>query len=324
MFNLNDVKESYKRIRPHIIKTNLNPSLYLESEDKNYFLKLENMQIPRSFKIRGAVSKITSLTEEEKSRGVVAVSSGNHGAAVSYAGKLLGVDKVQVIVPTTTPQSKVDYIEYFGGKVIQVGLNYDEASAYAKEYIKEHNMVFVDACYNDPLIYAGQGTVAIEVLDQCPDIDTIIVPIGGGGLSTGVAVAAKGLKPDIRVIGVQTAACPAMIKSLDDHKYYEFYPSESSICDALIGGVGKLAYEMADGLYDDLIQVSEAYIRKGVEHLLIKEKVVAEPASAICVGAVLQNRERIGGKKIGLVITGGNLSENLMKEILMEGEVYEK
>lgn len=318
MLNILDVQQAYERIKPYIEKTKLTPSIYLGDESQKFYLKLENTQIPRSFKIRGAISKITSLSDEEKSRGVVAVSSGNHGAAVSYAGGILGVDRVEVIVPETTPESKVEYIEYFGGKVIKHGGNYDDASTFAKSYIKSNNMVLVDACYDDLAVYAGQGTVALEILDQLPEIDTIVVPIGGGGLATGVAVTAKAIKPSIRIIGVQTAACPAMVKSLEDNVFYEVYPSEESICDALIGGVGKLAYEMADGLYDDIIVVSEKNIRKGVAHLMKKEKVIAEPASAICVGAVIQDKERIGGGRIGLVITGGNLSEALMKEILQE------
>lgn len=318
MLTIINVQEAYERIKPYIEKTKLTPSIYLGDENQKFFLKLENTQIPRSFKIRGAVSKITSLSNEEKKRGLVAVSSGNHGAAVSYAGGLLGVERVEVIVPETTPESKVEYIEYFGGTVIKYGENYDEASTFAKEYIKENNMIFVDACYDDVAVYAGQGTVAIELLEQLPAIDTIVVPIGGGGLATGVAVTAKYMKPSIRIIGVQTEACPAMVKSLEDKVFYEVYSSEESICDALIGGVGKLAYDMAEGLYDDIIVVSEANIRKGVAHLMKKEKVIAEPASAICVGAVLQDRERIGEGSIALVITGGNLSETLMKEILLE------
>ncbi len=318
MFEFDDVQRAYDRIKPFIIRTNFNPSIYLESGQQKYYLKLENMQLPRSFKLRGAVSKITSLTNEEKRRGIVAVSSGNHGAAVSYAGSILGIDKVEVIVPETTPQSKIDYIEYFGGTVIKKGLNYDQSSSFAKEYIKNNNMIFVDACYNDAIVYAGQGTVVIEMLEQHPEIDTIVVPIGGGGLSTGVAIAAKQLKPTIRIIGVQTEACPAMIKSLEDNTYYEFFESTDSICDALIGGVGKLAFDMAKDLYDDILIVTEANIRRGISHLMKKEKIIAEPASAICVGAVIQDRKRIGGEHIGLIITGGNLSEELMKEILLE------
>ena len=148
------------------------------------------MQRAKSFKIRGAMNKMLTLTEEEKQKGVATISSGNHGSSVSYAASLLGISNAKVIVPETTPKSKVDKIKYFGADVMLMGSNYDEAHALGMKFIEEKGMTYIDAYYDDPKIYGGQGTIAIEILEQNPDIDTIVVPIGGGGLSTGIAVAA--------------------------------------------------------------------------------------------------------------------------------------
>lgn len=174
-----------------------------------------------------------TLTDEQRKKGVVAISSGNHGASVSYGAKLLGIEKAVVIVPETTPKAKTDKIEFYGGQVLRLGKNYDEADKLGTEYILEHDMTKIDAYYDDVKIYGGQGTVGVEILEQRPDIDTIVVPIGGGGLITGIAIAAKAIKPDIRIIGVQTEACPAMINALEDHVFYHEYPvTGDTVCDS--------------------------------------------------------------------------------------------
>ena len=244
-FTANEVHDAYERIKDYIYKTPLEESLYLGSGDQKYFFKLESAQTVKSFKIRGALNKMSTLTEEERQRGVATISSGNHGASVSYAAKLLGIKNAKVIVPETTPQAKVDKIEYYGADVMLMGNGYDEAHAMGMSYIEENGMTYIDPYYDDPKIYGGQGTIAIEILDQNPDIDTIVVPIGGGGLITGIAVAAKAIKPDIRMIGVQTEACPAMIRAYEDNVFYEEYPTTGdTVCDALVGGVGRLSYDI--------------------------------------------------------------------------------
>jgi threonine dehydratase len=316
MFNLNDVKEAHERIKKHINKTPLEKSIYLSDDEANYFFKLECLQSVKSFKLRGALSKITSLTLEEREKGIVAISSGNHGAAVSYVASLLKIENVEIIVPGNTPKSKTDKISFYGGKVKTVGDTFDDAYEYGIEYIKDNGKTFVDAYFDDPVVYAGQGTVGLEILEQNPEIDTILIPIGGGGLITGIGVAAKAIKPDIRIIGLQTEACPAMIKSFEDNKFYDTYPSDDSVCEALVGGIGKLAFEMAKDYIDDIIEIKEENIKKAVSHMIKKEKFVAEPSSAICTAAVMQERERIGGKNIALVITGGNIGEEVMMDIL--------
>lgn len=318
-FTAQEVYDAYERIKEYIYKTPLEESLYLGTDEQKYFFKLESTQTVKSFKIRGALNKMSTLTEEERQRGVATISSGNHGASVSYAAKLLGIKNAKVIVPETTPQAKVDKIKYYGADVMLMGSGYDEAHAMGMSYIEENGMTYIDAYYDDPKIYGGQGTIAVEILDQNPDIDTIVVPIGGGGLITGIAVAAKAIKPDVRIIGVQTEACPAMIRAYEDNVFYEEYPTTGdTICDALVGGVGKLSYDILKDYADDLIEVKEATIRKAVKHMIKEEKFIVEGASAATVAAVMDDRERIGGKNIALVMSGGNIDGDLMVRLLNE------
>ncbi|SCK00852.1 L-threonine dehydratase catabolic TdcB [uncultured Eubacterium sp.] len=318
-FTAQEVYDAYERIKEYIYKTPLEESLYLGTDEQKYFFKLESTQTVKSFKIRGALNKMSTLTEKERQQGVATISSGNHGASVSYAAKLLGIKNAKVIVPETTPQAKVDKIKYYGADVMLMGSGYDEAHAMGMSYIEENGMTYIDAYYDDPKIYGGQGTIAVEILSQNPDIDTIVVPIGGGGLITGIAVAAKAIKPDIRIIGVQTEACPAMIRAYEDNVFYEEYPTTGdTICDALVGGVGKLSYDILKDYADDLIEVKEATIRKAVKHMIKEEKFIVEGASAATVAAVMDDRERIGGKNIALVMSGGNIDGDLMVRLLNE------
>ena len=318
-FTAREVYDAYERIKNYIYKTPLEESLYLGTEEQKYFFKLESTQTVKSFKIRGALNKMSTLTEEERQRGVATISSGNHGASGSYAAKLLGIKNAKIIVPETTPQAKVDKIKYYGADVMLMGSGYDEAHAMGMSYIEENGMTYIDAYYDDPKIYGGQGTVAVEILDQNPDIDTIVVPIGGGGLITGIAVAAKAIKPDIRIIGVQTEACPAMIRAYEDNVFYDEYPTTGdTICDALVGGVGKLSYDILKDYVDDLIEVKEATIKKAVKHMIKEEKFIVEGASATTVAAVMDDRERVAGKNIALVMSGGNIDGDLMVKLLNE------
>ena len=315
-FDFNEVKAAYERIRPYVRKTLLEESFYLGDGKRRYFFKLESLQRAKSFKIRGALNKMLTLTAEEAAQGVATVSSGNHGSSVSYAASLLGIQNAKVIVPEGTPQSKIDRIRYFGAEVLQMGKSYDEAHRLGLDYIRRHGLTYIDAYYDDPKIYGGQGTIGIEILEQNPDIDTIVVPIGGG-LITGIAVAAKALKPDIRIVGVQTEKCPAMIKSYEDGVFYEEYPCEGdSICDALLGGVGALSYQMVKDCVDDLVAVSEDTVGRAVSFMAREEKFVVEAGSCTTVAAVMDLRERIGGRQIALVLSGGNIDRQMLASLL--------
>lgn len=318
-FNYEEIKNAYGRIQPYIRKTPLEASMYLGDQSREYFFKLESAQTVKSFKIRGALSKMTTLTSKEKENGVATISSGNHGASVSYGARLLGIENATIIVPQTTPQAKVDKIRYYDAEALLMGRNYDEAHVMGMDYIKQHGMTYIDAYYEDPKIYAGQGTIGLEIMEQNPLIDTIVVPIGGGGLITGIAVAVKTNNPHVRVIGVQTEACPAMIKALQDQIFYEEYPvSGETVCDALVGGVGKLSYQVLAGYVDDIIEVKEETIKKAIAHMAVREKFIVEGAGAAALAAVLDEPERVGGTRIAMVVSGGNIDSRLFCEILQQ------
>ena len=319
-FDYNEVKEAYERIKSYVRKTPLEESFYLGTEDQKVFFKLESFQRAKSFKIRGALNKMLTLSPEEIERGVATISSGNHGSSVSYAASLLGIKNAKVIVPETTPQSKVDKILYFGSEAMLMGKNYDEAHALGMKFIEDNGMTYIDAYYDDPKIYGGQGTIAIEILEQNPQIDTIVVPIGGGGLITGIAVAAKAIKPEIRIVGVQTENCPAMIKAYEDNVFYEEYPCEDSICDSLIGGIDALSYQMAKDYVDEFIAVSEETVGKAVSFMAKHEKYIVEAGSCVTVAALMDHRDRIGGNNVALVLSGGNIDGALLTELMNKYE----
>ncbi|SNR94635.1 threonine dehydratase [Anaerovirgula multivorans] len=317
MVTFEEVKKARERINQYIWRTPLDFSMHLSSGDRRVYLKLECQQKLKSFKIRGALSKLTSLTEEERRLGVMTVSSGNHGAGVSYGANLLKEIKATVFVPANTPEAKVEKIKYYGADIQLAGNSYDEAYKIGMEYAQKSKVTFIDSC-SDLEVIAGQGTIALEILEENPDIDTILVPIGGGGMITGIGLAAKSIKPSLRVIGLQTAACPAMVQSLEDKKCYIEFPSEESLCEALIGGVGEIPYHMAGNCIDDILLVEEEWIKRGMLQLMNKEKVIAEPSGAIGYGALMAAPELIQGRNIAVVISGGNLNPQLMQDIFIE------
>jgi threonine dehydratase len=314
-----DVVEARERIRQYIYNTPLEKSMHLSNKEHNVYLKLECQQRVKSFKIRGALSKLTSLTEQEKSKGIVTVSSGNHGAAVSYASGLLGIENATIFVPESTPKSKIRKIEYYGGHAKAVGKDYDETHDIAMNYLKEHDVTYVDPC-SDREVISGQGTMAMEILEQNPEIDTILVPVGGGGMITGISVAMRKIKPSVKIIGLQTEACPAMIASLQDEKFYEVYPIEQTICDALVGGVGEIPYHMAKQSIDDIWEIKEAMIAKAVPLMINHEKIIAEPSGVIGVAAMLQEIPLENAKNIAIIISGGNIDDGLMLELLNKND----
>ncbi len=316
MLDLRLIIESKKLIHPYIYETPLSISNTLSSKNRTIYFKNEGLQATRSFKMRGAFSKMLRLTEEEKAKGVVAVSSGNHGVAVSYAAKMLGIEKTLIFVPDNTPESKINTIKYYGAELIIQGKSYDDAHTIGMKYVNDHQMTFIDAYDKDPLIYAGQGTAGYEIIIQNPNINTILVPIGGGGLISGIATAAKAVNPDIKIIGVQTEACPAMKASMDEKHFYPEYPSETSVCEALIGGVGELAYNLSGQLIDEILIVKEKTIKEALKHMILEERTIIEASSCVVVAALMDYPNYDFGKEVALLLSGNNIDVNLMKEVI--------
>ncbi|SHI34221.1 threonine dehydratase [Dethiosulfatibacter aminovorans DSM 17477] len=316
MINSKMIVQANKRIKKYLKETPLRKSLKLSSGDTEVWLKLENEQpTVRSYKVRGVVNKLLSLSEEEIEKGVMAVSSGNHGAALAYMSSMLGIERCVIYAAETTPKPKVDKMRFFGAEVRLGGSNYDEAHKIAEREMKKEGLVEINTC-EDPVLICGQGTIGLEMLFQEPELDCIVVPIGGGAMITGISVIAKALCPKIEIIGVQTESCPAMVKSIEDNICYEYFESAPSVCDALIGGVGRIGFDMAGECIDEILLVPESKIKEAVGKMLLEENIVAEPSSAICYGAYCMYSERFKGKKTGLVISGGNINEDLIKEII--------
>ncbi|HWP80623.1 MAG TPA: threonine/serine dehydratase [Candidatus Acidoferrum sp.] len=312
MVTYSDILAARKRINGRVARTELLPSTVRDAR-----LKLECRQPLGSFKIRGALSKISSLTATQRAAGVIAVSSGNHGAGVSLAARLEGISKAKVYVPAATPKAKTDKIAKYGAEVVRVGDSYDACHAIAEAAAKESGMTMIDPC-SDLEVIAGQGTIGLEICEDWPKVDVILVPIGGGGLVTGIAVAAKRLSPDIKVIGVQTAACPAMAASIRDNVcHLEYDTVGDTVCDALVGGVGEIPFAMRD-VIDDVLVVEEADIRAAVRSLVLGDHVVAEGAGAVGVAAYDQNIALFEGKNVAIVISGGNIDGGLLAAILTE------
>lgn len=322
-FSHEDVRRAYERLKPRLEPTPLVQSYYLggplssRDDGREYFFKLESLQRAKSFKIRGALNKMLTLTEDERKRGAGTVSSGNHGSSVAYAGSMLGVPAT-VIVPESCPKSKQDKIRYFGGECLPMGADYNEAHDLGMRYIEEHGLTYVDAYYDDPAIYGGQGTVAVELLEQLPQLDCVVVPVGGGGLSTGVATWIKHVNPSIRVVGVQTEACPAMWASWRDGVFHSEYPIGPTRCDATVGGVGALSYMRLHDVMDELIVVTEDEAAAACAFMAREEKLIAEVASCMTVAAVQNHRELVGGTRVALVLSGGNIDGSVLDEVLRE------
>lgn len=318
--NLKMIEDARERIKNYIVNTPLIKSTYLTNNDKNVYYKLENTQEVRAFKIRGALNKMLSLSPSEKEIGVATISSGNHGISVALGAQLLGIKNALIIVPKNTSKAKLNKIKYFGGSIVLLGNNYDEAHLFGMEYIKDKNLTFIDSYFDDEIVYAGQGTIALEILEKNKNIDTILAPIGGGGLISGIAIAAKNLNKNIKVYGVQTEACPAMKASLDDNICYEKYDTKESVCESLVGGIGPLSFEICKDYVDDILIVSEEEIKSATAFMGLQELIIVEPSSATVVAAYEKYKDQLFGKNTALVISGGNPHAKLILDIFNEYE----
>jgi threonine dehydratase len=315
MVTLKQVMQARDRISRGIVRTPAIPSDFLSDQTgARVYLKLECLQRLNSFKIRGALNRGMLMTAEERASGLVAASSGNHGAAVSYVANVLGVS-ADVFVPRGTPPVKTDKIKRYGAMLHVEGNNFDEAHTLAILHAKRTGKPYFDPA-SDEMAVAGHGTIGLELLEDIPALDVILVPVGGGGLVTGVSSAARAIRPSLSVIGVQTEACPAMAAALSDNVFYEEYPSEPSICDAVVGGIGKIGYESARECMDYVAVVTEDKVREAVRELLRRDKVMAEPSGALGAAYLLGSGDRFRGMTVALVISGGNIEFALLRELM--------
>ena len=286
------------------------------------FLKFENLQFTASFKERGALNRLLSLTEEERKRGVIAMSAGNHAQGVAYHAGRLGVPAT-IVMPEGTPFNKVKHTREFGAHIVIGGATLSDCYIRAKALAAEHGYTLIHP-YDDPLVIAGQGTAALEFLAQAPDIDTLVVPVGGGGLISGMAVAAKGVRPDLQIFGVEAKLYPAMHNVLTGGT---LPVAGQTIAEGIaVKDPGAIAREVIAALVSDVLLVSEAQIESAIVELLEIEKTVAEGAGAASLAAVLANPDLFRGRKTGIVISGGNidmrlLSNVILRELAREGRI---
>ncbi|MBO6767972.1 MAG: threonine ammonia-lyase [Erythrobacter sp.] len=314
LLTLDDVRAAAARIEGAVVKTPMLRSQTLsEIAGADIWLKFENHQFTAAYKERGALNALLHLNEEQKARGVIAASAGNHSQGLSYHGRRLGVP-VTIVMPRTTPSVKVMQTESVGGNVELFGETFDEAYAHARQLEDERGLTFVHP-FDEPLVAAGQGTVALEMLDEKDDFDCLVVPIGGGGLMSGMATVAKALNPSIELVGVQAELYPSM---------YSAVTGDDRPCggDTLAEGIavkapGEFTRQIIAELVDQVLLVKEAKLEHAVSLLLQIEKTVVEGAGAAGLAAVLSNPERFAGKTVGLVLCGGNIDTRLLANVLL-------
>ncbi len=279
------------------------------------WLKLENQQLTGSFKARGALNKLLQLSEEEKIRGIVAASSGNHAQGVGYAARMLGIEAT-VVVPANTPGVKLEAIRRYGVNLIVHGEEYMDAERLARRMERGESKPFVSG-YNDLDIIAGQGTIGLEIAEAMPEMEAVLVPVGGGGLISGIGNALKAINCDMDVIGVQSMASPVMCESIKRGHIVDM-ELEDSVAEGLHGGIeeGSVTFDMCKKYVDDFILVQEETIVKAIGELLVKRHQVVEGAGAVGVAAIMENPERFSGRKVCVVISGGNIDTELLKEAI--------
>ncbi len=319
MITLQTIKKARKTINKWIKRTPLIYSQFLSGfcgANTQVYLKLENLQLTNSFKIRGALNRMAQLSPDERRQGVITASSGNHGQAVALAAEQLQL-AAKIIVPTNVSKAKLDKIKKYNVELIQYG-DYDEVEPKAIELATKEGLTYISP-YNDEMIIAGQGTLGLEILEELNNVNTIIASIGGGGLIAGIALAVKSIKPSIQVLGVQSKAAPTMYESQKAGKIVTI-KEEHSIADGLMGGLEKRAitFEFIQKHVNELFLVNEETIKKAIYLLWEKENQMVEGAGAITIAPILEQKERFRGKTVVAVISGGNIEETLFQKILSE------
>lgn len=318
MLQLHDIQTAAGRLAGQVLDTPFVESRTISQLiGCQVFLKFENLQYTASFKERGACNKLAQLTPEERSRGVIAMSAGNHAQGVAYHAQRLGLRAV-IVMPRFTPGVKVERTRGFGAEVVLHGDTLDASRAHARELAQQQGLVFVHP-YDDEAIVAGQGTVALEMLREQPDLDTLVIAIGGGGLIAGIATAAKAIRPDIEIVGVQTERFPAMVNAI---KGTNLPQGTSTIAEGIaVGTPGVVTEAIIRQRVDDLLLVDEGDIEQAIVMLLEIEKTLVEGAGAAGLAALIKHPQRFAGKRVGLVLCGGNIDPMLLASIIERGMV---
>jgi threonine dehydratase len=314
MLTLDDVKRARERVAPHLPPTPLRRSFALRAWPA--YLKLECWQPTGSFKVRGALSKLATLTPEERRRGVVAASAGNHALGVAFgAAALGGALEVTLFVPETAPRAKVEKLRAFPVTVREVGRTYDDAFAESQDHARRTGATYVHA-FEDPLTAAGQGTTALEIMEALPEVGTIVVPVGSGGLIAGIATVVKTSRPDVRIVAVQPQASPALAESLRLGRALTEYDADPTLADGLAGGIGHILWEHRQ-LVDTVVNVSEADTERAIVALLAEDQVLSEAAGAIGVAAVRAGLlDRTLDRPAAVVVTGANIDTSVLARLL--------
>ena len=319
MVTLTDIEEARERIRESIF---FSPCAHSETLSHltgcEVFLKLENLQMTGSFKERGALNKIRQLTEVQRRAGVITASAGNHAQGVAHAARLSGIHAT-IVMPETTPLAKIRGTQEFGAKIILHGSGYDEAYKKACELQSKEGYTFIHA-FDDEEIIAGQGTIGLELLEQLPDMDTVVVPIGGGGLISGIATAIREQRPEVRIVGVEAARMPAMKESIAANEIRPLHAANTLADGIAVATVGKQTLPIVRRLSSDIVTVTEEEIANAVTLLLEREKTLAEGAGAVGFAALYNNRiNEVKGKKVVVLISGGNIDMTLLSKLLKRG-----
>jgi threonine dehydratase len=319
MIGLEDIERAAEEVRKVATETPFSYAPRLsEASGYEVYLKKENLQNTGSFKIRGAFNKIASLTDKERARGVVAASAGNHAQGVALGAKHFGIPAT-IVMPETTPLTKVDGVKSYGAEVVLRGTNYDEAYAYATEYAEEKGRVFVHPFADDAVI-AGQGTIALEILRSCEKPDAVLVPVGGGGLISGIATAVKALSPETKVIGVAAEGAPAMKLSFDARQPIDTTGVRTIADGIAVRDTSPVTLEYILRYVDEMVLVSDDEIANAILYLLEKQKLVVEGAGAVGVAALIHRRLNLPeGAKVVNVLSGGNIDVTMLSVIIEKG-----
>lgn len=317
MLTLDKIYHAAFVLKNVVRETNLIPSPKINPACKNVYLKTENLQLTGSFKVRGAGYMISQLSEEEKARGVIACSAGNHAQGVALASAKCGIKSI-ICLPEGAPISKVEATKSYGAEVVMVKGVYDDAYKHALKLRDEMGYTFVHP-FDDDNVIAGQGTIGLELLNQCGDLDAVVVPIGGGGLISGVAFAIKQLAPHIKVYGVQAAGAPSMKNSITDGKI-ERLKSVSTIADGIaVKEPGQNTFKICSEYVDEIVTVTEDEISSAILALIEQHKMIAEGAGAVSVAAVMFNKLPVKGKNVACVVSGGNIDVTILSRVMERG-----